>query len=59
MVGSRMKSEEIVTTPPASAEPVPEEAMLYCPVCDQKLFQRKCKLLCGRCGYYMSCADYY
>jgi hypothetical protein len=54
-----MKSEEIVTTPPASAEPVPEEAMLYCPVCDQKLFQRKCKLLCGRCGYYMSCADYY
>ena len=36
-----------------------EEPMLYCPVCDQKLGQSKCKLVCERCGYYMSCADYY
>jgi hypothetical protein len=36
-----------------------EEAMLYCPVCSTKLTARKCKLLCERCGYYMSCADYY
>jgi len=33
--------------------------MLYCPRCNQKLTQHKCKLLCQRCGYYMSCADYY
>lgn len=43
---------------PAS-EHVPAEAMLYCPVCDNRLTERKCKLLCARCGYYMSCADYY
>jgi len=33
--------------------------MLYCPVCSRRLSERKCKLLCERCGYYMSCADYY
>ena len=36
-----------------------EEPMLYCPVCSLRLTERKCKLLCERCGYYMSCADYY
>ena len=36
-----------------------EEAMLYCPVCSTRLTSRKCKLLCEKCGYYMSCADYY
>lgn len=36
-----------------------EEPMLYCPVCSTRLEQRKCKLICSRCGYYMSCADYY
>ena len=44
--------------------PVPERAadsepMLYCPVCSLRLAERKCKLFCERCGYYMSCADYY
>ena len=41
-----------------SANP-PEEAMLYCPVCSTRLTSRKCKLICEKCGYYMSCADYY
>jgi hypothetical protein len=36
-----------------------EEPMLYCPVCSTRLTPRKCKLLCEKCGYYMSCADYY
>lgn len=36
-----------------------EEPMLYCPVCSTKLLSLKCKLVCQRCGYYMSCADYY
>jgi hypothetical protein len=42
--------------PEASAE---EEPMLYCPVCSSRLTARQCKLLCEKCGYYMSCADYY
>jgi len=32
--------------------------MLVCPNCDHGLSQLKCKLICTRCGYYMSCADY-
>jgi NAD-dependent DNA ligase len=36
-----------------------QEPMLYCPVCSVRLAQRKCKLFCEKCGYYMSCADYY
>ena len=36
-----------------------QEPMLYCPVCSKRLSERKCKLFCEQCGYYMSCADYY
>jgi Zn finger protein HypA/HybF involved in hydrogenase expression len=36
-----------------------QEPMLWCPVCSTRLEQRKCKLFCQKCGYYMSCADYY
>lgn len=32
--------------------------MLYCPVCNVRLAELRCKLICVRCGYYMSCADY-
>lgn len=35
------------------------EPMLHCPVCSLRLSERKCKLFCERCGYFMSCADYY
>lgn len=34
-------------------------AMLFCPRCDAELTSHRCKLVCVRCGYYMSCADYY
>lgn len=35
------------------------EPMLFCPVCNMQLAPLKCKLICERCGYYMSCSDYY
>jgi hypothetical protein len=39
----------------------PEELMRTCPTCGKTLHERKCKLLCPdpRCGYYLSCSDYY
>ncbi len=37
----------------------PEDAMMYCPVCSTRLQDSRCKLVCKRCGYYMSCADFY
>jgi len=49
--------------PEDHAAPSPQtsdtEPMLFCPVCSRRLAQRKCKLFCEQCGYYMSCADYY
>jgi hypothetical protein len=36
-----------------------EDPSRFCPVCSQRLESRRCKLVCGVCGYYMSCADYY
>lgn len=64
---SGMDSEDPRPKPAASGKPhdsetvgpVPVEAMLYCPVCNSRLQEQRCKLACPRCGYYMSCADYY
>jgi hypothetical protein len=42
-----------------SAAEVQEDPSRYCPVCSHRLESRGCKLVCGVCGYYMSCADYY
>jgi hypothetical protein len=47
---------------PEPAQPFGHQAlepMLHCPVCSLRLAERKCKLFCEQCGYYMSCADYY
>jgi len=53
-------NEETLDTAPAQDSSVGErEPMLYCPVCSRRLAERKCKLFCEQCGYYMSCADYY
>ena len=48
-------SKQPIAGGPKSAE----EPMLYCPVCSQRLAELKCKLICEKCGYYMSCADFY
>ena len=36
-----------------------DEPMLFCPRCNARLLAHRCKLMCERCGYYMSCADHY
>ncbi len=30
----------------------------YCPVCSKKLESRRCKMVCDRCGYFMSCSEF-
>ncbi|HKH45322.1 MAG TPA: hypothetical protein VKM72_11705 [Thermoanaerobaculia bacterium] len=44
--------------PPAASA---EDVMRTCPNCGRRLEERKCKLFCPepRCGFYLSCADYY
>ncbi len=47
-----------ITPPPRAAA---EVLMRTCPNCGKELAERKCKLYCPdpRCGYFLSCADYY
>ncbi|MCC7235477.1 MAG: hypothetical protein IT163_09245 [Bryobacterales bacterium] len=54
-----MKPEPALPGPPRPSDPSEQEPMLYCPSCNARLAELKCKLICQRCGYYMSCADYY
>jgi hypothetical protein len=44
-----------------SPTPATEEAIRTCPNCGRSLEERRCKLFCPdpRCGYFLSCADYY
>lgn len=37
----------------------PETLVRTCPNCSAALREERCKLLCTRCHYYMSCSDYY
>jgi hypothetical protein len=36
----------------------PGAVMLTCANCGAEMVERKCKLIC-RCGYFLSCSDYY
>ena len=37
----------------------PGELMRTCANCGSAMEERKCKLICHGCGYFLSCADYY
>ena len=39
-------------------EPDPGLLMRTCANCGAEMDERKCKLIC-RCGYFLSCSDYY
>jgi hypothetical protein len=42
--------------PPQQAAP---DVGQYCPTCGAKLKDRRCKLKCEVCGFYLSCSDFY
>ena len=48
----------IVLVDDAETEPDPGLLMLTCANCGATMDERKCKLIC-RCGYFLSCSDYY
>ncbi len=55
-------SSPIVAAKPlesASQTPAAKPVCTWCPNCAASLESSRCKLVCRRCGYYMSCADYY
>jgi hypothetical protein len=36
-----------------------EHPVSFCPVCSARLEPKRCQLVCRKCGYYLSCSDYY
>jgi hypothetical protein len=50
--------DETVVARTTSAEADPGLLMLTCANCGATMDERKCKLIC-RCGYFLSCSDYY
>jgi hypothetical protein len=42
----------------AADPPDPAAIIMTCANCGAMLDERKCKLIC-RCGYFLSCSDYY
>jgi hypothetical protein len=47
-----------VATEIAAFEEDPGILVLTCANCGAAMDERKCKLIC-RCGYFLSCSDYY
>jgi hypothetical protein len=43
---------------PDPSQPDPALTILTCANCGAAMLERKCKLIC-RCGYFLSCSDYY
>lgn len=43
---------------PSGDELDPAAVILTCANCGAAMDERKCKLIC-RCGYFLSCSDYY
>jgi hypothetical protein len=37
----------------------PGELIRVCLNCGSTMEERKCKLICHGCGYFLSCSDYY
>jgi exosome complex RNA-binding protein Csl4 len=48
-------STSVRTSPPGD----PGDLMRICANCGSRMEERKCKLICHGCGYFLSCSDYY
>ena len=52
------QSEEVLPEPPPERTD-PGAVMRTCANCGATMEERKCKLICHGCGYFLSCSDYY
>ncbi len=44
--------------PEKKTEPRVDLPVEFCPVCSSRLESHRCKMVCPRCGYFMSCSEF-
>ena len=50
-----LDSQSAETSDKSAAQELPVQ---FCPVCSARLESRRCKMICPRCGYFMSCSEF-
>ena len=59
-IAANFMQRDGVVCPAYAVEEAPvDHHCQICPNCSHRLTGHKCKLVCTRCGYYLSCAEYY
>ncbi len=56
---SRTPEAAVENTPTQCPLDTSEHHSVFCPTCSSRLQESRCKLICGKCGYFLSCADFY
>ncbi len=58
--GQPERTTKLKPAEPSSAEPPSplEFANQFCPVCSRRLESHRCKMVCRKCGYFMSCSEF-
>jgi hypothetical protein len=55
----RDMSEQQSILKPVVATAKMVDASAFCPNCSAELSGHRCKMVCKRCGFYLSCSDFY
>ena len=57
---NKEEQDEMRNRPPEpTADRTGVQVMRICPNCSAELQEVRCKLSCPRCGFFLSCSDYY